>query len=245
VDTQRFPRGLFILTLDTLSVRFNNDHKSPIFLPANRHGPARSPGGKRASAGRYAAIIAPRAAALPVSLDLALTAPGRVFVRGRGLQSEWSLDMRARGEAGALNLTGEARLIRGDFRLAGRPFAVSQGRVRFVGPVEEAELAIEANQTSANLSARLNVAGPLAKPEITFSSSPSLPPDEILPQIAFGRSGADLSPLEAAQIAASLAELSGQAAFDLAGAARGVDHRRVRLRRRLLRARTGAPGTPT
>jgi translocation and assembly module TamB len=166
--------------------------------------------------------LAPRAAALPVSLDLALTAPGRVFVRGRGLQSEWSLDMRARGEAGALNLTGEARLIRGDFRLAGRPFAVSQGRVRFVGPVEEAELAIEANQTSANLSARLNVAGTLAKPEITFSSSPSLPPDEILPQIAFGRSGADLSPLEAAQIAASLAELSGQAAFDLAGAARDL-----------------------
>ena len=52
-----------------------------------------------------------------------------------------------------------------------------------------------------------------------------------LPQILFGRSVADLSALEAAQLAASLAALSGRASLDLVDAARaaaGLDRFNVR-----------------
>src|SRR5262249_49785626 len=68
-------------------------------------------------------------------------------------------------------------------------------------------------------------------PEISFTSDPALPEDEILPQVLFGRSVEDLSAFEAAQLATSLAALSGQASFDLVDAARaatGLDRFAVR-----------------
>jgi translocation and assembly module TamB len=64
--------------------------------------------------------------------------------------------------------------------------------------------------------------GPALDPKIELSSEPALPEDEILPQLLFGRSAQDLSALEAAQLAASLASLAGKSAFDIAGAARAA-----------------------
>src|SRR5262249_9780874 len=62
----------------------------------------------------------------------------------------------------------------------------------------------------------------LSDPTITFSSDPALPEDEVLPNMLFGRAAEDLSPLEAAQMAASLAELTGRAAFDISGILRSA-----------------------
>jgi translocation and assembly module TamB len=155
-----------------------------------------------------------------VDLDIALFAPSRVFARGRGLQSEWALDVRVRGELGAPILTGQARLLRGDVNLAGRAFDVTSGEVRFAGALAEARLDLTAERSTTDISAQIRITGPLNRPEIAFLSTPVLPAEEILPRVLFGRAGADLSPLEAAQLAASLADLSGQPGFDLAGAAR-------------------------
>ena len=63
-------------------------------------------------------------------------------------------------------------------------------------------------------------------PEITLSSSPSLPDDEILSRVLFGRSPSELSPLQAAQLAGAAAQLAGGDAFNLVGqlqAATGLD----------------------
>jgi translocation and assembly module TamB len=66
------------------------------------------------------------------------------------------------------------------------------------------------------------ITGSAADPEIALSSDPALPEDEILPELLFGRSSRELSGFEAAQMAASLASLAGQSAFDIAGAARSA-----------------------
>jgi translocation and assembly module TamB len=171
-------------------------------------------------------------AAIPTAvLDVRVRAPGRVFLRGRGLDSEWALDMRVAGTAANPQVYGEARLIRGRFTLAGRPFEAQRGLIRFNGAPEEALIDLVAELTGPDLTARVALSGPVSDPDISLSSTPSLPEDEILPQALFGRAADDLSALEAAQLAGSLAELAGQASINLAGAARdlvGLDRLDVR-----------------
>lgn len=166
-----------------------------------------------------------------VMFDMQVSAPGRVFVRGRGLDSEWSLDAVVRGDAAEPALNGQAQLVRGDYRLAGRVFDLESGLVRLNGPLSQARLDVVAVRQESDLEARIALSGTLIDPKATLSSVPALPEDEILPQVLFGRSGASLSPLEAAQAAASLAELTGRSAFNVAGIARdliGLDRLDVR-----------------
>ena len=78
-------------------------------------------------------------------------------------------------------------------------------------------LDLSATREDPSLTATIRVSGTAAKPEIALSSSPSLPDDEILSQVLFGRSAAQLSTLEAAQLAAALSSLAGGGGFDVVG----------------------------
>jgi len=63
----------------------------------------------------------------------------------------------------------------------------------------------------------VRIRGTAAKPEITLTSVPTLPNDEVLSQVLFGRSASQLSPLEAAQLASALSSLAGGGGFDVVG----------------------------
>ncbi len=165
------------------------------------------------------------------ALDIAVTAPGRVFTRGRGLNAEWTLDLRLDGTARNPRLFGQARAVRGTLALSGQPFEIEEARITFDGDPLEAQIDMTAARDTADLSASLRLAGTARDPEITFTSDPPLPEDEILPHVLFGRSMQDLSPFEGAQLATSLAALSGRASLDLvdvARAAAGLDRFNVR-----------------
>lgn len=165
------------------------------------------------------------------TLDVRVRAPGRIFTRGRGIDAEWSLDLRLQGTSRNPLLYGEARSIRGTLSLSGQPFEIEDARIFFRGDPLDAQIDMSAVRDTADLSARIRLTGTARDPEVTFSSDPALPEDEILPQILFGRSVEDLSGFEAAQLAASLAALSGRASLDLVDAARaaaGLDRFNVR-----------------
>jgi translocation and assembly module TamB len=164
----------------------------------------------------------PRAPGPTANLDLTLTAPGRVYTRGRGLDAEWSLNARVRGTSAEPLLYGEARVLRGQFALAGRPFDLERGIIRLDGPLEETRIELVAERRDPELTTRVTLGDRLFDPTITFSSDPALPEDEVLPNMLFGRAAEDLSALEAAQLAASLSELTGRAAFDLTGVLRAA-----------------------
>jgi translocation and assembly module TamB len=164
-------------------------------------------------------------------LDIRINAPGRVFTRGRGVEAEWSLNMRVGGTSIAPLIYGEAQTLRGQLSLSGQPFDIDDGHIYFNGVAQDARVNITATRETADLTAHVQLTGTAADPEVSFTSSPALPEDEILPQILFGHSVADLNALEAAQLAASLAALSGQASFNLVDAARaaaGLDRFDVR-----------------
>ncbi len=163
----------------------------------------------------------------PLTIDVSADAPRRVMVTGRGLTSEWGVDVRATGIPTAPSLEGTATLVRGELDLAGRPFLFDRGIVRFDGPIENARVDLSAQRSVNGFTARMDITGPPATPQFAFTSTPELPQDEILSRLLFGRSSIDLSAIEATQLAASIARLSGRGSvFDPLGqlqAAIGLD----------------------
>jgi len=170
-----------------------------------------------------AAKVAAREA--PVALDVTIRAPGRVFLKGRGLNLELALDAHVVGSLAAPVLTGNARVVRGDYDFAGQRFQLDERSVIYLGSTPQTiRLDLTATREDPTLTAVIKIAGTAAKPTITLSSNPSLPQDEILSQVLFGASASQLSGLEAAQLASAVAGLSGGGGFDLIGGLRSLAH---------------------
>ena len=151
-------------------------------------------------------------------LDLDLKAPRRVFVRGRGLDVELSLNAHVGGTSLAPALSGVARVVRGEYDFAGKRFEFNDdGTVYLASQLDRIVLNLSATRQDTSLTAVVQIKGTAAKPEITLTSKPQLPSDEVLSQVLFGSSAAQLSPIEAAQLASALASLAGGGGFDVIG----------------------------
>jgi translocation and assembly module TamB len=143
-------------------------------------------------------------------LDLDVDADNRLMVRGMGLDSEWSADVRVTGSIEKPRVTGKVTLVRGDYDFAGKRFALTRGDVRFTGNYPpDPIINIVAENTSSNFTATLRITGTAQRPQISFSSVPALPEDEVLSRVLFGESVTNLSAPEALQLAGALATLRG------------------------------------
>ncbi|NJD08369.1 MAG: hypothetical protein FIA97_18015, partial [Methylococcaceae bacterium] len=146
----------------------------------------------------------------PLALDLSVSAPRRIHVRGRGLNVELGGDLRLKGNLATPRPQGRFNLIRGSYSLAGRTLDFSRGELGFNGDdFTDPTLDFVATSSSGGITASLAVTGTAGKPQISLSGTPELPPDEILARLLFGRAIASLSPFELAQIAGSAAALTG------------------------------------
>src|SRR5690606_30898516 len=74
------------------------------------------------------------------TLNVTVTAPGRVFTRGRGVDAEWALDMRLGGTAAHPLVFGVARAVRGTLALSGQPFEIEDARIEFTGDPLDAQI---------------------------------------------------------------------------------------------------------
>ena len=151
-----------------------------------------------------------RVVAAPWRYLIDAKALNQVNVRGLGLDSEWSADVRLRGTTNAPVIFGQADLVRGGYEFAGKRFELSKGRIRFFGenpPDPQLDIAAEAEVDS--LSARIAIGGTANKPIITFSSTPALPEEEVLSRLLFGSSITNISAVEALQLGAAVASLRG------------------------------------
>ncbi len=152
------------------------------------------------------------------ALDVKLHAPRGVYLKGRGLDVELSLDAHVGGTTAHPDLSGVARVVRGDYDFAGKRFIIDTQSVVYLSTqAEGVRLDLTATRDDPTLTATVRVRGTAAKPEITLTSTPSLPNDEVLSQVLFGASASQLSPLEAAQLASALASLSGGGGMDVVG----------------------------
>ncbi|WP_395333393.1 translocation/assembly module TamB domain-containing protein [Novosphingobium sp. BL-8H] len=141
-------------------------------------------------------------------LDLHLKAPDKLYVSGMGLDSEWSADFTVGGTSSAPSLTGDVTLVRGNLDFAGRSFNISEGKISFNGGrTIDPSVSIKATETIEDVNVTVSVSGRAYNPQIEFTSEPSLPDDEILSRILFGSSIANLSAIQAVQLATSLNSL--------------------------------------
>jgi translocation and assembly module TamB len=129
-----------------------------------------------------------------------------------------SLNAIVSGTTDAPVLDGAAHVVRGDYDLAGKRFEIDdQGVVYLSSALDQIRLDLTAKLDDPSLTASIKIGGTAAKPDITLSSVPSLPSDEILSQVLFGSSAAQLSPVQAAQLAAAVTTLATGGGFDVMG----------------------------
>jgi translocation and assembly module TamB len=167
----------------------------------------------------------------PWKLDFDV-AGGDLTVRGLGIDSRWTTNLKIGGTADAPRFTGRADLIRGDYDFAGRNFRLAHGVIRFRGETPpDPQLDIRAEAQVQGLDASVIVGGTGLHPEIRFASVPQLPQDELLSRILFGTSITNLSAPEALQLASAVAALqSGSGNLDPINAVRravGLDRLRI------------------
>ena len=145
-----------------------------------------------------------------IALALDVKMPRRVFLRGRGLDSEWAGELRVTGSADAPVIKGVLRPVRGRFDLAGKVFNLGDGRVTFDGREKiDPILDVRAEHKTKDITATVRITGSASKPKIALSSVPTLPQDEILARVLFNKSVGRLTAAEAAQLGAALASLTG------------------------------------
>jgi translocation and assembly module TamB len=160
-----------------------------------------------------------------VALDVTLKAARGVFLKGRGLNVELSLDASVTGSTAAPVLAGTARMVRGDYDFAGKRFHFdTSSTVTLATAAENIRLDLTATREDPSLTAEIHIDGTAAKPVITLTSTPVLPSDEVLSQVLFGASTSQLSPLDAATLASAASSLAGGAGFDVAGNLRTFAH---------------------
>jgi translocation and assembly module TamB len=166
-----------------------------------------------------------------ITLDIVIDMPRRVFVRGRGLDSEWAGDLRVTGDAAEPRIVGEVRLVRGQLSLLTKSFRLTEGTIQFPPSLDAPpQLDITASHKSGDVTAIAKISGPATNPTLALSSTPELPQDEIVSRVLFGKDRGQLSPIEAAQLAAAVAELAGKGGpgmLDFARNLMGVDVLRV------------------
>jgi translocation and assembly module TamB len=169
----------------------------------------------------------PEAVPFDLGLDLAVAMPAKVYVRGRGLDSEWAGDLKVAGSAAEPRIEGELNLVRGTLALVGKNFRLDSGKVQFAGGESiDPLIDVAAVHKGAGFTATIRLAGPATQPELIMTSVPELPQDEILARVLFDKSASELSTTEALQLAAAVAELTGgtgDSALDTARELLGVD----------------------
>ncbi len=166
----------------------------------------------------------------PLHLDIQLTAPDSVDISGRGLTSQWSGEFHIGGTHLSPAARGQLKLVDGEFNFSARSFRLIDGSLSLSGHENEMPyLNIAGSTDIQGIEIAVRLKGPLNSPQITLQSSPPLPLGSIMSYLLFGQDVADISGLQALQLANSLASFAGDGPDVMESTRRslGVDRLRV------------------
>jgi translocation and assembly module TamB len=146
-----------------------------------------------------------------VRLNLQVRAPQAVFVRGRGLNAEVGGQFTISGDPEAPAVLGNLTLRRGDFNLVGHRLNFTKGNVSLVSATTiDPLLDFLATTSVQGTTIEVAITGTSRAPKIDLSSQPTLPQDEAMALLLFGKPSSGLSPFELLSAAQALAELTGK-----------------------------------
>ncbi|WP_371170594.1 translocation/assembly module TamB domain-containing protein [Aliiroseovarius sp. 2305UL8-7] len=156
------------------------------------------------------------AAARPYPIDITLSAPSQMFVRGRGLDAELGGQLRLSGTSDNVIPLGQFDLVRGRLDILGKRLTLTEGRVSLQGGFDPYLYFVAESQAEEAL-VRISVTGPASAPDVSFTSVPELPQDEVLARLLFGRDISKISPLQALKLAAAVRTLAGKGGEGIIG----------------------------
>lgn len=189
----------------------------PEILHLNEPPPVR---GTRQRAGLLRAEAdGPSTVAPAYPLDIRVSAPNQLFIRGRGLESEFSGSLQTTGSTRDVTPIGGFNLVRGRLDILGQRLALEEATVTVQGSFLPT-VRIRATTRADEYTIVVSVTGPVTDPEITFSSEPELPQEEVLARLIFGRGLDTLSPLQAARLALAVRTLAGRGGEGIVGSIR-------------------------
>src|SRR5699024_5444667 len=117
-------------------------------------------------------------------LDVVVSAPRRIFVRGRGLDAEMGGHLRVRGPITGVSAVGGFELIRGRLSILGKRIDFDSGTITLTGSLDPT-IDLVAHSDAGDTTVVITVTGRASDPKIVFSSQPALPQDEVLAQLIF------------------------------------------------------------
>jgi len=119
-----------------------------------------------------------------IALDISVDAPGQIFVRGRGLESEWEGKVKVTGTAKKPIVSGGLAARRGRIDVIGKGFTLDDSKIQFFGgETIDPMLGIRGVHEGDEITVIALLEGPASKPEITLESQPPLPEDEVLSRL--------------------------------------------------------------
>lgn len=159
-------------------------------------------------------------------MDVTLVFPGQVLVHGRGLDSQWRGGLHVQGSFKEPRIEGQLEVLRGHLSFLNRRYELKKGVIQFAGHhPPRPTIHVEAVTRNREMEVTASLDGPVDGPRLGLVSRPSLPEDEILARLLFGRSAESISPAQAIRLADAVQSLrSGKTGFvDGIGQSLGID----------------------
>ncbi len=160
-----------------------------------------------------------------LALDLRIEADQQAFLRGRGLNAELEGSVKLTGPVNRLNYRGTFRTVRGSMNLFGKRFIIARGTASLQNGA--VVLSVEGQYSDQDIDYTLNLLGTLEDFDLSLSSSPDLPQDELMSRLLFGKSARNISPFQAVRLASAIQTLQGGSRFpdplEMARQLAGVD----------------------
>lgn len=156
-------------------------------------------------------------------LNIRISLPNKVFVRGRGLDSEWEGDLSISERASNPAIVGTLGIKKGHFDFIDKRFELALGEITFSGSQPPNPIiALEARAEDDDFTAIIKLNGPANDPQLLLESEPALPEDEVLARLLFNRELSEIGPVEAGKLALAVNRLRGGGGFDAFGEIRGI-----------------------
>lgn len=157
----------------------------------------------------------PKASPTTLAYAINVVADDRIFIRGRGLESEWAANVAIQNIKNEALVIGDVSLRRGWLDFSGRRFDLTRGRIAFDrlstnNPILDIRAEYETNE---GVTAVIAVSGRAKEPRIELTSTPVLPSNDVMALVLFGKPADSLSAVESLQTAQALASLGGIGPF--------------------------------
>lgn len=150
------------------------------------------------------------------ALDLTITAPNRIYLRGRGLDAELSGSLKIGGTLNQIQPSGGIQLVRGRLDILGKRLNLEEATIALEGNFTP-WLTVRASNVAGDVTSFVTIDGPADNPVVSFTSDPELPQEEVLALLLFGRNLDSISPFQAAQLAGAVATLAGKGGGGILG----------------------------